>query len=99
LHFKTNPSRGELKHLVKSADMNFKESLLNTQKLDVIVDKSNVLNLDTQASSMDKKIITMKGKQYWVEHVNNEIKSLYTFELVKGKIFKVKNNGKSVYYN
>jgi hypothetical protein len=34
-----------------------------------------------------------------VEHVNNEIKSLYTFELGKGKICIVKNTGKYVYYN
>ncbi|KAJ3616515.1 hypothetical protein Zmor_011862, partial [Zophobas morio] len=100
LNIKTSSSsRDELQHLVKSADMNFKEPSLNIQKLGVIVDDSYILDLDTQASSMGKKIITMKGKQYLVDHVNNEIKSLYTFELVKGKISKVKNTGKSVYYN
>jgi hypothetical protein len=37
--------------------------------MDVIVDDSYVLGSDTQASSMSKKIITMKGKQEVVEHV------------------------------
>ncbi|KAJ3615979.1 hypothetical protein Zmor_012148, partial [Zophobas morio] len=53
----SSSSSDELQHLVKSADMNFKEPSLNTQKLDVIVEECYVLDLDTQDSSLGKKLL------------------------------------------
>ncbi|KAJ3615992.1 hypothetical protein Zmor_012137 [Zophobas morio] len=95
----SSATRDELQKLVKSTDINFEQPLPNTQKPDVIVDVPYRLDLDSQASSMGKKIINFKDKQFLVENVNNELKTLYTFDLLKGKISNIKNTGKNVYYN
>jgi hypothetical protein len=57
------------------------------------------LDIDIQASSIGKKLITIKGQHYLVDNVNKQLNSLYTFEIENGKINNVINTGKTVYYN